>query len=531
MLANRVRPVFFLRLGRRTLGFLAAVLLCLSATLPAAAQEASDLRARLERGYEVLPLEEGLGLVLIPREERAGIRSIRIEGQSVLINGAQVPEPALQAWLGSDAEPILELLHQSPQQRKRLLAAPAAEAAPPVTVEQPPTAADEPIPKEDSSQEDTGETPTERRRIRSDARVSVGSPLTVEADEVAEDVVVIGAPLTVEGEVEGDAMVIGGNVDVSGHVGGDLGAIGGHVSLADTANVEGDVIAVGGKVEREPGARIGGDISGVSLGRHGLNVGDWLRFDLHPWRPGLTPWFFSPTRNVLNGAGGIIFLCVVASVLLLIARGTVERAGQVIAAEPWKAGFVGFLSMVLLSFVGLILLISIIGWPVLALMILVAIAVFFLGFTAVACRLGTWAERHFNLRLGSIYLAAALGILLIQICSLAADALGFASWPLLLLVLMLGMFGFLIQFAAWMVGFGGVVLSRFRPVPVLSGAAAPPPPPPAPGPMQQLPEPAPHEEPAKDEGDEEGEENDLDRQLRATLDETGKPPEEPPATS
>ena len=78
-----------------------AVLLLLAASGPLPGQEepsrpapsdTASLRAALERRYEVLPTSGGL--LLRPREERLGVRSIELIGDSVAINGERLPPEA-----------------------------------------------------------------------------------------------------------------------------------------------------------------------------------------------------------------------------------------------------------------------------------------------------------------------------------------------------------------------------------------------------------------------------------------------------
>lgn len=78
-------------------------------------------------------------------------------------------------------------------------------------------------------------------------RVSVGSDVTVAADEeVAGDVVVIGASAKVDGKVRGDVVVIGGTL-----------------TLGPDSVVDGDAVHVLGRLDQAAAARVAGSTVGV----------------------------------------------------------------------------------------------------------------------------------------------------------------------------------------------------------------------------------------------------------------------------
>ena len=71
-----------------------------------------------------------------------------------------------------------------------------------------------------------------RRERRGNEIVRFGSDVTVERDEIVEEVVVIGGNATINGEVDGELTVIGGNA-----------------TLGPEAVVRDDVAVVGGTLE------------------------------------------------------------------------------------------------------------------------------------------------------------------------------------------------------------------------------------------------------------------------------------------
>ncbi|MGH9362081.1 MAG: hypothetical protein ACRD2T_09200, partial [Thermoanaerobaculia bacterium] len=203
----------------------------------------------------------------------------------------------------------------------------------------------------------------------------------------------------------------------------------------------------------------------------------------------------------------IIFLWVLSAMALLLARGPVERVERQVALDPWRSAAVGFLVQVLLVpmvfVVTIVLLISIIGWPLFLLYPFVALGLMvaaFLGYVGVALRLGRWVETRAGRTFVNPYFAALAGVVLIQIWWSGGRLLelpgGFLG-PIAGLTLL---FGFIVQYIAWTMGLGASLLAwsasrreRTRPAP-------PPPPAPEPGPERlESPEPPSWPEPAPEQ--------------------------------
>src|SRR5258706_2565213 len=101
---------------------------------PASAEERTSLRQGLESRYEVLPVREGI--VLKPRQPKAGIRTIEVTSDGVAVNGERVTARTLHDWLGADADLVLRLQGLSAAEQRQIFGleggAPAAAApAPP----------------------------------------------------------------------------------------------------------------------------------------------------------------------------------------------------------------------------------------------------------------------------------------------------------------------------------------------------------------------------------------------------------------
>jgi hypothetical protein len=419
------------------------------------------LARQIEQRFDVLPLQHGVALrpklppigAEVPQGVERGVRSIELTAGAIAIDGVPVTGAELREKLGPDADLVLRLSYLDPDARQRLFG--GAGASPPA-------------PSAPGPQAPPG--PERRRRPRGEGR--------------DQDRVRFGGGVTVnEGEtVTGDAVAIGGSVRVDGTVTGDVVAIGGGLELGPHADVLGDAVSIGGGLKRDPGAHIGGKV--VDVG--GFN------FDVGPLRGGrlsrrfLFPFgfpFFGATMGLvalMSTIARVMMLCALTSLVVLVGRGHVERAGARAAAEPIKAGAIGLLAQLLfipmLVITILVLVVTIIGIPLLVLIpfALLALAVIGLvGFTAVASNLGRLVSQRFDWSDRNPYLAVVTGIVLLISPVLIARLIGLAGVPLFPITGTLAFLGFLAEYVAWTVGFGAVALLRFT-GPQTAAPAGPP---------------------------------------------------------
>lgn len=472
----------------------------------ASAATRQDLRQVIEKSYEVLPLHNGV--VLRPRQERLGVRTIEVSGDTIAVNGERVTEGVLRAWLAADADPVLRLYRLPPRERQALFGLRAGNGAPPAEApaETPAETAETEIPAEgevlpeapeepeappapESEIPETPETPeeTDFPSSTSGSQVNVFGDITIDKDELAEEAIAILGKVRVEGEVSRDVTAVGGSVTINGRVGGNVTAVGGHVRLGPQAVVDGDVSSVGGTIVRAEGSRIHGKTSEVGTSPRGRDWDDDVDITFHPWSP-----FLGNTMDLFWQLAGVGILALLVFLCLLVARRPLERVERHIENEPWVAGLVGFAAQMvfipLLVTVTILLVITIVGCALIALYPFLFIALglaALLGYAAVAYRLGRFLETRFGRRFGSPYAVALIGVMAIEVWSLLGRVIGLGGGPLDFLAFTVLAFGFVVQYVAWTVGFGAVLLARFgsargTPYPVTPPTTLPPPPPPAP---------------------------------------------------
>lgn len=439
-----------------------------------------ELRANLEESFDLIPLSGG---VLLRPHADGGPRAVEVSGRTIALDGEAVGTDELRLRLGDEAsELVLAVFELELDERQALLQATAevaVELAEEETTAAPAAAAEaareqaKVVAEEARSRAERAREQAKKRRHRGDSEVAFAGSITVEEDEVTDDVLVVGGFLEVAGRVEGEATVIGGSATISGEVTGDVTAVGGSVRLEDGARVHGDVVSVGGTVDRAAGARVDGDIEQVPFNT-GMTFGPWSQwwdwrdrshrdhdfsFDWSPWR-----WWRGMGWRLVK----LLFFAGLAWIALLVARRPIERMERRIAREPWKTGLVGLLAQVLffpmLIMLIVFLAISIIGIPLilvvlLALPVLVLIA--WLGYVAVAGRVGGWFSRRFGWNVDSPFWAVLVGLVVICSLSLVGNLLNFGVTPMRFVAGMFLFFGAVVSWATWTIGFGAVVLTRF----------------------------------------------------------------------
>lgn len=397
----------------------------------------AELREQIGRRFDVLPVRDGV--VLRPRSQSDGFRSVEVTGGIIAIDGRPATGAELRDRIGADADLILRLSYLTPEDRRKLFdVASSPVIAPPASVE--PPLAERPL----------AERPRRERRTRGDdARLRIGGSITVDADEI----------------VNGDVVVIGGSAQVLGEVRGNVVVVGGSLDLGPQANVEEDVTVVAGSLARAPTARIGGSVNEVRVG--GLNWNGWRWGNVRLRAPSWV-WLFGPTVSLMVTLSRVAILALLCFLVVLLGRESVERIGARAAAEPIKAGAIGLLTQLLfvpiLVLAIVILVITIIGIPLLVLIpfgILGLAIVALVGFTAVSCHVGRLLAARLGQGGDNPYFSTLVGLLLLLSPLLLGRLVGLAGPIMLPMALLFGIAGALVEYLAWTVGFGAVALIRF----------------------------------------------------------------------
>lgn len=450
----------------------------------------SALRSALQSHYEAIPISDGI--LLKPRAERVGVRSVEIRGGTIAVNGEEVNDEVLRAWLGKDAEALIAFRDLDADEQRELLRLPAAEPEPGSEADPAdsggeataavPEAPEAPAPPgaPEGLEPPSPPSPPVLSAHSSGTRIRVAGNVTVDPDEVAEDAVVIGGPLHMKGEVIGDAVTIGSSSWINGKVGGSVAAVAGSIHLGPKAEVMGDVTSVLGSVEKAPGAKVHGNTTEVS-GSQFLTGRGYDGWDHDGLQIGVWP-IVGRTARLTSALLTLLLTCLFACLALLLARQPVDRVERRLATDPWTSLGVGLGSLLfffpLLAVVTLVLIISVVGclvillYPILALVLLGAIL---LGFTAAAYRVGRFLEGRFNRSFGNAYVVTLVGVLALSGWTLLGRLFGLIGGPLSLFGAFLVVLGFLLKLTASTMGFGAVLLTRFGLGPRVPAGYVPPP--------------------------------------------------------
>ena len=403
--------------------------------------ELRQLRERAERRYKVVEVRRGM--ILIPTSDAARARSIDINDGQVAVDGVPLTGRELRERLGEDADLVAQLSFLDAAGRRAFFEEPAAAAAP-APAEAPTT----------SPRDTRDEGWSEVARYRhGGARVRFGGDVAVAEDEAIGD----------------DVVAILGTANIDGRVDGNVVAVGGSVRLGPKANVNGDVTAVGGSVERAATTVVSGQINEIRIAAP--TFAPFANF--RPWRN----WhgFDGPFRNPFGGPIDLMATLVrvglvglLAALMIAVVPAPVRRVADRVATEPWRAGFVGLAAQLLfvplLVITVVVLAVSIIGIPLLLLVpfgLLAAALALVMGFAGSACAIGRWAGRRAGSGVPGLLVSLVVGLAIVFALTITARFLGLAGLPMQIVLGSILAVGFLIEYVAWTMGLGGVLLSRF----------------------------------------------------------------------
>ena len=303
------------------------------------------------------------------------------------------------------------------------------------------------------------------RHLGSGTRVRIGGPVVVERGERAEDVVAIFGDITVRGDVQGDAVAVFGSVRVE-----------------DGASIGGEVVAVGGRIESAPTAIISGSAQQVSIDFPELRVTGSGSDDLVVR--------FLPDRHWLASiALGSSLLRLTALLLLaltaaIVFSALVQRVADQAAGSPAESLIIGLGAQLLLVpavvAVCLALTISVIGLPLVPVVLASVGGLWLVGFAGAAAALGRGALGVFGVRRASLALGVLVGGFPFALLTLISRFGWWSRSELSGWLLALAVAGLFIEAVLWSVGAGALALAWLRRArPVVTAQVPPVMPPPA----------------------------------------------------
>jgi hypothetical protein len=269
--------------------------------------------------------------------------------------------------------------------------------------------------------------------------------LRLEAGSIArQPIVAVGRDAVIEGEALAGVTAINGSVTVSGSVRGEVTVLGGNLTLAPGASIDGDALVLGGQLVAGRDARISGRaVAYPTVSRAWLTLLEGPSLGLAASSP-----------LVLGAKLGLVAAWLALTLLLFATAGRpIVRTAEEIRLEPLRcfaAGLVGLATIVLTALFFSALLPSLVAAPMLALVVLVALALKLWGMVAVFHGCGrALADLAVRLRSGGRS---------IRIVQLHAAVLGLLVLGAIKLVPYLGLWAWT---AATLVGMGAALRSKF----------------------------------------------------------------------
>jgi hypothetical protein len=282
----------------------------------------------------------------------------------------------------------------------------------------------------------------------------VGGDVIIEAGQAARDVHAVGGNVILRSGAEArEVVAVLGSVTLeAGASARQAVAVGGDVKIGPGASVEKDAVSVGGKVQVDPSGDVGGQRTAVPFPRV-TELASFMRGRL-----------VEDDRSPLWSVAGFlakyaVYLALALLVVALFPR-RIEAVAASLMANPLKSLMAGFLGLLAQPFLAVLLAVTVVGIPLIAVQVLgVAVAGVF-GFSALAWWLGRALPQQATRGLMVAQLAIGLGVVY--------------------LVTQIPFLGWFVWIAAVMFTFGAVLRTRFGttgPEPVPTTAIPPMPPP------------------------------------------------------
>ncbi|WP_440947948.1 hypothetical protein ACSAZL_06795 [Methanosarcina sp. T3] len=221
-----------------------------------------------------------------------------------------------------------------------------------------------------------------------------GSRLEINGN-VMDDFIGAGGELIINGDVSGNIIAMGGSIRVNGNVGGDLVAAGGQIFLSKDSTVEGDIMLAGGDVTLNGIVNGNGSVSAGTLQtgedfelkgnleleaeNYPSDLGDKIGGNLS-----IVPQTGRQDQYAGGDKGfsivffliGLLATLALGFILIYTFPDFVTELAEIVGGSALKAGLLGFLLLIFIPVLSFVLLLTILGWSLsLLLMLLLTLAV------------------------------------------------------------------------------------------------------------------------------------------------------------
>jgi len=247
------------------------------------------------------------------------------------------------------------------------------------------------------------------------------------------DIVKVGSDVVIpEGTIYTNATAVGGNLIILGEVKKDAVAVLGDVVLKSTAAIGGNVVSVGGKILKEGDVKIGGDITEVAVPYY--------------LKKHIGPQMILPALILGWGIMSTIVFVGFLALACIIAVTIPSNIGYVSAAvekRPWRMLGFGLLGMIAIPFVTFVMAVSLVGIPLIPVEVIAIVVALLVGYITIAQIVGKALLKGIRIGNQPMVLEVLVGMILVGLVSL------------------LPIIGWLFKAAVIIMGFGGVIATKF----------------------------------------------------------------------
>ena len=246
--------------------------------------------------------------------------------------------------------------------------------------------------------------------------VKIGSDVTIEEGQKVRNVLVIGGQVTIDGVVENHVVVVSGSI-----------------VLTNSAIVGGNVIDIGGIVVRGRGSEIHGNLTEINSDDISAAISNALSDEWEGWS-----WIFAIVSIS-------IFIGVLILTMLIVhfIPKPISVISTVIKDMPIKVIFWGILGMILVVPLAVLLAVSVVGIVLIPLELTIVLCAVILGFIAVSQLVGRKLFAILKRHDQSMIRETIWGMMILWI-------IGWIPYV-----------GWMLKVFAVVLGFGGVLMTRF----------------------------------------------------------------------
>lgn len=262
-------------------------------------------------------------------------------------------------------------------------------------------------------------------RINNGDYVSFFRDITVNSNtNLRGDVVSLFGNVRIDGEVQGDVVAILGRIEVNNRISGDVVSVFGGVNITSNGMVEGDTVSVLGSGINNKGAVLGSEISVLGFVPSGM-----------------PPLIIVITLIVLGLLIQNAFAYAMSVVAIILFGDKMTKMADEVFIDGGKKAVIGLLAYVGAFVGGVVLIMTMLGIPLLALLVPAILLLGFLGNTVSKLAIGRKIKNRYNKDWG-IMMELLLGSLV---------------YTLLDIIIV----GKLVTFILRIIGMGEIIESRF----------------------------------------------------------------------